>query len=180
MSDSNEQSHSARIERAMALFESHQKRLYNYIHSLVPRPADADEILQETSIVIWKKLEQFQEGTDFLAWSYRIAYFQTLDYRKRKARQWLTFSDEVLEQVAEVIEESEPYLEKRREALSQCRQKLNENDQELLKRCYSPDTRVEDVSKEMGRQATSVYRSLRRIRQLLADCIEKQMMSQNA
>ncbi len=161
------------MEQYLELYSRHQRRLFLYINAMLPSPADADEVFQETNIVIWKKFDQFEIGTDFLAWAYRIAYFQVRDYRRRAWRRANCFTPEVLEQLADTVQEEEELLEDRRAALADCRKKLNEDDQQLLNQCYAPDARVEQVAQSLERKATSVYRSLRRIRQLLLDCIKK-------
>src|SRR5687768_16479673 len=112
------------MERCMELFALHQRRLLLYIRALVPSPADADEVLHEINIVIWKKFDQFHEGGDFLTWAYRIAYYEICEYRRRKARSPAAFSPEVLEQLAETARTEDDVLERRRSALSRCAQKL--------------------------------------------------------
>ena len=161
------------IERSLALFELHQKRLFLYIRALIPDPAEAEEILQETTIVVWKKVDEFRPGTDFFQWVSRIAHFQILEHRRRRARSQRSFSPELLDQLAGSAREEEPELERRRAALENCRRKLAASDRDLLEACYAPQARVEDVAARSGRAATSLYRSLRRIRQLLTDCVER-------
>lgn len=165
------------MDQYLELYARHQRRLFLYINAMLPSPADADEVFQETNIVIWKKFDQFEIGTDFLAWAYRIAYFQVRDYRRRAWRRAQCFTPEVLEQLAECAQEEEDALEDRRAALATCRQKLKDDDQLLLNQCYAPDARVEQVATRLDRKTTSVYRSLRRIRQLLLDCIQKTVKS---
>lgn len=160
------------MEQYLELFTRHQRRLFLYINAMLPSPADADEVFQETNIVIWKKFDQFEIGTDFLAWAYRIAYFQVRDYRRRAWRRAHCFTPEVLEQLADCVREEEDMLDDRRAALADCRTKLKAEDQELINQCYAPEARVEQVAQKLERKATSVYRSLRRIRQLLLDCIK--------
>jgi RNA polymerase sigma-70 factor (ECF subfamily) len=160
-------------EVALDLFSRHQRRLFLYISALVPSPADVEEILHETNIVVWKKFDQFQPGSDFLAWAFRIAHLQVLDHRRRAARTRARFSDEVLEQVAGLAAREDEDLERRRQALQGCRGKLPDPDRALLDACYAPGATVEDVALRLGRAPTSVYRSLRRLRQILFDCVQR-------
>ncbi len=162
------------------LFAAHQRRLFLYISAMLPSRADAEEVLSETNMVIWKKLEEFQPGTDFLAWAYRIAQFQVLYYRRRKAGAAVAFSPEVLDQLTAVAEEDDAVLERRREALARCTGKLAEEDRVLVERCYAPDANTYEVASSLGRAATSVYRSLRRIRRQLAQCIERTLASEGS
>lgn len=165
-------------ERSLELFALHQRRLSLYISALVPSPADADEILQETNVVIWKKFDTFTPGTDFLSWACRIALYQVLDYRRRRARSPALLSEDVTRQVAEVAERERGILERRREALQECRAKLAPGERRLLDECYRPDVEIREVAQRLGRVPTSLYRTLRRIRQALMDCIQRRLASE--
>ena len=56
-------------KRLMLLMTRHQRQIFGYIYTLVPNRADAEDILQETSLVICEKFDEFKEGTDFVAWA---------------------------------------------------------------------------------------------------------------
>src|ERR687897_879477 len=49
------QSEAEKRKRLVALITLHQRRIYSYIYTLVPNRQDADDILQETSLVICEK-----------------------------------------------------------------------------------------------------------------------------
>ena len=173
-----EEPRSEALERCMELFALHQRRLYLYVSALIPSPADADEVLHETNIVIWKKFDQFEPGTDFLTWAFRIAHYQALEQRRKKAQSAPGFSLEVMEQLAGKAIEQDADLEHRRAALIDCRKKLGSSDRDILERCYAPNARVTRIANEMGKTATSLYRSLRRIRQLLTDCVRRTLAAE--
>jgi len=178
----NQANADAQLAQAMDLFARHQRRLRLYIQAIIPSPADADEVLQETNVVIWKKYEQFDPdapGSDFLSWAIRIAQYQALDYRRRRGRQMLSLSPEVLDQVAAVLTRDEPLLERRRDALRTCLDKLPEEDRTLIERSYAPDANVNQIAASLQRKTTSVYRSLRRVRRILAECIDNQLASES-
>jgi len=42
-----------------------QKGIYAFILFLLISPSDADDILQETLTVMWKKFDEFESGTSF-------------------------------------------------------------------------------------------------------------------
>src|SRR3954453_5533910 len=70
----------------LRLFLQNERRLYAYILTLLPRRADAEDVLQETSLVMWDKFDEQAPPTDFAAWGCRIAYFKVLDFFKRSQR----------------------------------------------------------------------------------------------
>ncbi len=59
-----------RGERFMRLLLANQQRIYGLILALVPNWNDADDIMQETSAVMWAKFDDYEAGTDFAAWGY--------------------------------------------------------------------------------------------------------------
>ena len=64
-------------------------------------------------------------------------------------------------------------MEARCEALPRCLDKLETDDRQLVQRVHGEGIEVARLAAETGRKETSIYRSLRRIRQLLFDCVER-------
>ena len=92
------------------MLTSHQSRIYAYILSLVFDPDQAEDVLQQTNAVLWQKEAEFVIGTNFVAWSFRIAYFQVMAHRKTLHRDRLVFDDELIRSVAGVTEQSDAYV----------------------------------------------------------------------
>ena len=51
----------------------HQRELYAFILSMLPNLTEADDVLQETNMVLWRKREEFEPGTNFGAWARTVA-----------------------------------------------------------------------------------------------------------
>ena len=73
-------------EEFIKLFTRYQRRVFLFILSQVPSPVDAEEIHQETNVVVWNKFDQFELGTNFFAWACRIASYEVLKYREKRRR----------------------------------------------------------------------------------------------
>lgn len=157
------------------LFTHHQRRLFLYILSQVPNPIEAEEVQQETNVVIWSKFAQFRPGTNFLAWVSQIANFEVMKYRSRKKRDRMQFSDEFLETVSRDALERSDELEDRRNALTECLEKLRPRDRELIEQRYAPGEKGKHLAEQIGRPANSVYQSLGRIRRSLMECIQRRL-----
>lgn len=149
-----------------------QRPLFVYIIGMVPQPADAEDVLQETNRVIWERYEDFQPGTNFAAWAYRIAYFEVLTWRKRRSRRAAQLSDETLALLAADEETAAKGESARCEALRSCLAGLPDEDRALLQKHYAEERPVDSIAQDMGRRANSVYRSLDRIRVRLMLCIQ--------
>ena len=66
----------------LRLFLQNQRRIYAYVLTLLPNRADADDVFQEASLVLWDKFDESSPPDDFAAWGCRIAYFKVLDFYK--------------------------------------------------------------------------------------------------
>jgi RNA polymerase sigma-70 factor (ECF subfamily) len=162
-------------EEFVQLFTRTQRRLYIYILAQVHNPLEAEEVLQETNLVVWRKSHQFEPGTHFFAWSSRIASYEILKYRERKRRDKLQFSEQFLEAVSQEVVDSEDRLEEQRKALHVCLGKLRSKDRELIRQRYASGKNGKVVAEVLGRPANSVYQSLGRIRRMLLECIQRRL-----
>src|SRR5262249_22037135 len=125
-----------KAEFAERLRES-QSRLFGYIHSLVRDLDDADDLFQQTTLILWNKFADFDPGRNFLSWACGVARLEVCNFLRGRGRQRLYFSDDLNLLLAEAQGEvSSDELEERREALACCIEKLRQRDRELLDECY--------------------------------------------
>ena len=159
----------------LSLFLQNQRRLYAYILTLLPNRADADDVLQEASLVLWDKFDPGQPPDDFAAWGCRIAYFKVLDFYKKGRRARVRFSQAMLERVAETaIEQAAALqLDERRDALNGCLEKLRPADRDLLARRFAQGETTASTAAKVGRSIDAVYKALAKIRQALFDCVTR-------
>ncbi len=160
------------------LFTKWQRRLFLFVLAQAPNPVEAEEILQETNLVIWRKSHTYREGTNFYAWGCRIAVLEVLKFRDRRRRQALLLSDAFVEAIAREAEDSVESLEERRSALLACLARLAPSDRDLIRRRYAPGETGKTVARQLGRPANSVYQSLSRIRRTLSDCIKRRLAAE--
>lgn len=165
-------------EEFIRSFTAAQRTLFLYLLPILGNPVDAEEVLQETNVVIWKKWYQFELGTNFIAWGRTIARLEVFRYRRNKGNKIALLDEDILEVVATRLESEASTLEgRRREALSACIQKLKPSDREIIRLRYETDSNGDQVAKQLGRPPNSVYQSLGRIRRTLMKCIEQQVES---
>ena len=167
-------------QQLMRLMTQHQRRIFGYIYTLVPDRHDAEDILQETSVVICEKFAQFRPGTDFAAWACQIAYWEVRRARQKFARSKVIFNQEVVDAVAQTAAELLPEMSARHEALAKCLQKLHPRDRELLLTRYEPGSGVEQAAERSGRSLVAAYKALGRLRKLLLDCVTHQLSLEGA
>jgi RNA polymerase sigma-70 factor (ECF subfamily) len=157
------------------LIAQHERQIYSYILCLVPRWADADEILQETNIRLWEEFDRFEPGTSFLAWAKRVAFFQVRTWRKKQGRSKLVFDQSLLDAIAAEHDRVSPVVEEREQALEECLEELTARNRQLLAVFYSDHSQVQDVASVLNRSVAAVYKALQRIRAALRLCVERRM-----
>ncbi len=139
------------------LLTRHQAAIYAYIVSLHPDRVAAQDIAQESSLVMWRKIGDFQKGTNFKAWAMRIAYWQTMAYLKKRKRSAMTcFSDELLDLLAEEAEFVLDEHDERRSALKRCLTRLPEGDTSLIQAHYQQGQPIRDLAGRLGKTPAAV------------------------
>ena len=166
-------------KRLRALMTRHQRQIFAYIYTLVPDRHDAEDLLQETSLVICEKFEEFRPGSDFVAWACQIAWWRIRYSRQKFARSKVIFDDEVLAKVAQTAGEMARELDERHEALAGCLKKLAPRDRELVLTRYEPGSGVAEAAKRSGRSMDAAYKALNRLRKLLHDCVTHELANQH-
>ncbi len=155
----------------VGLLTRNQRKIFAYIYTLVPHRADAEDILQETSMTIYEKFDEFELGTDFVAWANRIAWWKVKAAQQKFARSKVVFNETVMEAVAATAATMQEETDDRHEALGSCLNKLNERDRRMVLTRYESGSGVERAAAEAGRSIQAAYKALGRIRQLLLDCV---------
>src|SRR5438105_1626071 len=129
-------------KRLMTLMTRHQRQIFSYIYVLVPNRNDAEDLLQETSLVICEKFQEFREGTDFVAWACQIAYWRVRYSRQKFARSKVVFHQETVDALAQTACEMKNELDDRHVALARCLEKLPTRDRDLVLTRYEPGSGV--------------------------------------
>ncbi|MEZ5198274.1 MAG: sigma-70 family RNA polymerase sigma factor [Bacteroidales bacterium] len=68
------------------LVRKYQKPIYWLIRRMVIDHNDADDLVQETFIKVWKNLKNFRSDAQLYTWIYRIATNETLGFLRTKKR----------------------------------------------------------------------------------------------
>jgi len=78
-----------------AIIKKYQEKLYWHIRRMVINHEDADDVLQNMFIKVWKGLENFREDSQLYTWLYRIATNESLTFlAQQKKRSSVSLSDD--------------------------------------------------------------------------------------
>lgn len=76
------------------LLQKYQERLYWHVRRLVIDHDDANDVLQNVFVKVWKNLEGFREDAQLYTWLYKIATNECLTFlEQQKRRQSVSLSD---------------------------------------------------------------------------------------
>jgi RNA polymerase sigma-70 factor (ECF subfamily) len=144
----------------------------------LPSWADAEDVFQQTSLVLWRKFDQFDlddPNGNFVSWACRIARFKVLNHLKQHGRDRHVFSDALLGLLAEEGIQDAKRLDAERHALANCLGQLQTRHRQLIRACYGGGTTIRQVAQSLGRTPNSLYKLLNKIRAILLRCIEKSL-----
>ncbi|MBE2284861.1 MAG: sigma-70 family RNA polymerase sigma factor [Prosthecobacter sp.] len=165
-------------ESLILLLTRHQEALFRYIFSLVPVEADARDILQETSVALFRKFDQYDTTRPFLPWAYRFAYLQVQKHREKSARSPLLFSEDVIDLIAHERTHIEPQLDERLRLLDGCLAKLTPKDKELVTSRYALRQNAEEMMQRFDMSRRTLFRNLEMLRQRLHECVTRQLQTE--
>lgn len=169
--------HAQQHDEFVQLLGQYQDRIYGYIVAMVHNFADADDLFQLTSMVIWRKFHEYNPESSFVRWSCGIARIEVLNFLKSKNRRPLLLSEDLQLEMAAIQAESDAStIEKRKSALAQCLEKLSKQNRRLLELCYGGEGTIDEASTQTGRSKHSIYNSLRRIRASLQMCVHREIV----
>ena len=161
-------------EEFAGLYAAHEPQLFSYILALTGNLSVAEDVFQETCVVMWQKFDDFEIGTNFSAWTRKIAYHMVMRHHRQTGKQQVIVGDAFIEMISSVRSQRASMRDRRRDTLQHCMTKLGQRDRELLTCRYSEDNlTIKDVAAKLGRPANTVYKALRRIRANLLECVRR-------
>lgn len=170
----------ARHEEYVRLLMLHQRDVFRYIVSLVPGLADAQEVMQETALALWRKFDEYDASRPFVPWAKQFAYFEALRFCRARSKYMEFLSEALLEQLAAERETMEPVLEERRSALRHCLDGLSPRDRTLLEVRYGNEQTLVEFAEETGRSIHMLRKTLVHLRRGLLECVSRRLATGEA
>jgi RNA polymerase sigma-70 factor (ECF subfamily) len=162
-----------RHEDFVRLFAGCQSGLRGYVLSIVRSFADTEDILQEVSVTMWRKFEQYDSARPFLPWALGIARTTILMRRREYARHPLCYDTDLVQRVGARYTDLAEELDARRARLRDCLQKLPEDQRRVVTLRYDRDLHPRSIAGELNKSEAAVQSLLSRIRAALGKCVER-------
>ncbi|MCK4998228.1 MAG: sigma-70 family RNA polymerase sigma factor [Anaerohalosphaera sp.] len=164
-----------KYESFLKLYRKNEVCIFRYIIALLPNYSAAEDVMQDTMLVMWRKYDQFRPGSNFVAWGMQIARFGVLKYHQKNKPGIVHFDTDAMNNLTKhkMITDSnkELYLE----ALDECTKGLSDNCKQMIVLRYVENMKVTDIALKMQKSLNSTYKVMSRIHHALLNCIERKM-----
>ncbi|MFD2519069.1 RNA polymerase sigma factor [Salinimicrobium flavum] len=133
------------------LLVQYQERLYWQIRNIVKNHEDADDVLQNTFIKIFRNIEKFKGESQLFSWMYRIATNESITFLNKRAKNLQITSEELQQQIIGNLE-TDVYFEgdhiqlKLQKAIA----KLPEKQQQVFNMKYFQELKYREISEILG------------------------------
>ncbi|MHC4875320.1 MAG: sigma-70 family RNA polymerase sigma factor [Planctomycetota bacterium] len=169
---------SDKAEQFVQQLAEHQNRLYGYVFSLLGDHTRAADVLQETNMILWRKVDEFDVARPFLPWAFAIARFQVLAHVRDQKRDKLLLDAELAEAISGEAETQTDQLEQLRKALRPCLETLTSTNRELIEQRYLRSMSIAELAAAVDRSVSAVKVALMRSRRHLAECIQVRLATE--
>jgi RNA polymerase sigma-70 factor (ECF subfamily) len=159
-----------------ALLADAQARLRGYLASILGGWADVDDLLQETNLVLIRKRDCFEPGTNFIAWAFRVAYFKASTWRRDRSRERrVVFSEQDFQEIAAAAETFFGNRPPALDPLRECLALLKPDERALVRIKYVERRKLTDHAAALGCSAAALHKRISRIRLALRKCIQDKL-----
>lgn len=140
----------------------------------------AEDAVHDAFLVVMDKWEEFDPQTQLFAWVRTIVRYKALEIAKKMKRRLPFFSDELLDLVADTLEEKidEGMAEQHRRmrnALAECMKMLSRSAIAILDAFYHGQESCLVIAERMGKTENAVRLLLSRSRKQLRECAERRI-----
>ena len=153
-------------------YSKDRDRLFAYIYALVPHQADAEDVFQRTSLLLWSKFSDFDRVRPFLPWACSIAHYEVRNFLRSVRRDRLHFDEELVEQIAVLRTAKLTAGENRLDALRLCMERLKAGDKDLVERAYGNKSTIKEFAEASGVAVQTLYNRISLARSKLLSCLK--------
>jgi len=133
------------------LVREYQERVYWHVRKMVIDHDDADDLVQEIFVKVWKNLGSFREDAKLYTWIYRIATNECLTFLKRKKRKFFVPIKDVQGELSEKIDQDTNISgDEVQRKLQKALLKLPDKQRMVFNMKYFDDMKFKDIAEITG------------------------------
>ena len=130
-----------------AISNTYHEMLYWHIRKIVVTHENADDVLQNTFLRIYRSIEKFQEKSSLLTWMYRIAYNESIRFvEKNKRFQFDTLEDATMNHFQILQEDSYYSGDEIKEKLHTIVESFSEKQKRVFQMKYFDELSFREIS----------------------------------
>ncbi|MCF7958337.1 MAG: sigma-70 family RNA polymerase sigma factor [Phycisphaerae bacterium] len=173
--------HKNKDNEAIAVFEilvrENQDMLMTYLRAVVRDKSIYDDLFQETMLVVWQKLADYDRSRPFGPWLRGIAGKIVLAHLRKAKNDALLVNAETLEylsgQLHHISENSGDTWDEKTEVLTFCIKALPDNHRQAVKLRYFQQMPVSNIAETTKTSTEAIKKRLQRARSQLLDCLRR-------
>lgn len=164
-----------REEAFTLLLKKYQQKIYWHIRRMVIDHDDADDIVQEVFIKVWRNLDGFREDAQLYTWIYRIATNECITFlNKKKQRHLVSLEDENSAYLADTLSDSSHFdANKAQRKLQEALLTLPDKQRLVFNMKYFEDLKYDEISEIVGTSVgalkASYHLAVKKIEQYFKD-----------
>jgi len=141
-----------REEAFRLLLKKYQQKIYWHVRRMVIDHDDADDVVQDIFVKVWKNLGNFREDSQLYTWLYRIATNECITFlNKKKQKQNVSLDDDTTAYLAETLADGNYFNgDKAQMKLQQALLTLPEKQKLVFNMKYFEDMKYEEISDVLG------------------------------
>jgi RNA polymerase sigma factor (sigma-70 family) len=145
------QDEKTRNEAFNLLLKKYQQKLYWHVRRMVVDHDDADDLIQDTFVKVWKNLPGFRSDAQLYTWMYRIATNECITFLNKKKQRNNIPLDDVAYDLAETLADSTYFNgDQAQLKLQQAILTLPEKQRLVFNMKYYDDMKYEEMSDVLG------------------------------
>lgn len=145
------QDEKTRNEAFNLLLKKYQQKLYWHIRRMVVDHDDADDLIQDTFVKVWKNLPGFRSDAQLYTWMYRIATNECITFLNKKKQKNNIPLDDVAYELADTLADSTYFNgDQAMLKLQQAILTLPEKQRLVFNMKYYDDMKYEEMSDVLG------------------------------
>lgn len=164
-------------QKFQQIIHSHHRTVFHYILSLVGNHHVAEDLTQETFVVVYRKYPGEGKIENMNAWLCKIAKIKVWEEYRRLNNRPVCLTEEVADSLAALCSSGQTESREGRQvnALRHCLKKLSPRLRKIIAWRYSEQEPIQTIAEKLRKTETNVYQILSRIRGKLAACIRKEV-----
>lgn len=173
----NRQNHTESKAVFEILVRENQAMLMTYLRAVVPEASAVDDLFQETMLVAWRKLDEFDRSLPFGPWLRGIAAKLLLAHFRKAKSAFLFFDEQTLDylsqQTQSISERPGDTWEDKIAPLNHCIEQLPESYRQAIQFRYFEHHSASQIATRLGDAVETIKKRLQRARAQLLDCLRR-------